>query len=113
MDAASRIVTRLPLEHLWRSETTVGSRRSALTSDDLRKLLRQGIVEFVVADVGQALQWIKPEDCYGFWKTEISPHLATAAGITPEQFSGAYCYLASDWGSGETGLPIVVLERYH
>ena len=69
MDAELRIVTRLPLEHLWRdSESTVGTRRRALTADDIVRLLREGTVEFVVADVGQKTRWIARTDCCEFWE---------------------------------------------
>jgi hypothetical protein len=115
MDAEFRIVTRLPLEHLWRgSESAVGTRRRALSADDIVRLLRQGTVEFVVADVGQKPRWIAPTHCYEFWKAEVESHLATGESrIVLDNFPDAYCYFASEWGTAESASPIVVLERHH
>ena len=115
MDAEFRIVTRLPLEQLWRgSESAVGTRRRALSADDIVRLLRQGTVEFVVADVGQKPRWIAPSDCYEFWKAEVKSHLATGESrIVLDNFPDAYCYFASEWGTTKSASPIVVLERHH
>ena len=115
MDAELRTVTRLPLEHLWRdSESTVGTRRRALTADDIVRLLREGTVEFVVANVGHKPRWIARTDCYEFWKAEVTPHLAASESrIVLDHFPDAYCYIASEWGAAESAASIVVLERYH
>jgi hypothetical protein len=78
------------------------------------RLLRQGTVEFVVADVGQKLRWIAPTDCYEYWKAEVKSHLAAGESrIVLDNFPDAYCYIASEWGTAESASSIVVLERYH
>jgi hypothetical protein len=115
MDAEFRIVTRLPLEQLWRgSESAAGTRRRALTAGEIVRLLREGTVEFVVAEVGQKPRWISPTDCYEFWKAEVKPHLAAGESrIVLDDFPDAYCYIASEWGTAEAATSIIVLERYH
>src|SRR6266404_8827242 len=91
MDAVFRVVTRLPLEQLWRGGSTIGSRRHGLNADEISQLLREGSVEFVVADPGRELRWIAAIDCYGFWRTEVKPHLAaTGAQMALDQFADAF-----------------------
>lgn len=115
MDAALRRVTRLPLEELWRPNgMPVGLRLRVLKSNEISQLLRENPVEFVVADVGQQLRWITPRDCYDFWKTEVKLHLAEIGSpILLDTFPNAYCYTASEWDSGDTGIPVILLERHH
>jgi hypothetical protein len=114
MDVQLRIVTRLPLEEVWRDDGfATTSRRRELSKDDITELLRAGLVQFVIADVGAALQWIQLHDCYQFWKDEAKPHLASESAAVLENFPGEYCYFASEWDNG-AGLPrIVVLEKAH
>lgn len=114
MDIAHRIVTRLPLEELWRPDgfkTTV--RGKSLTEDDIRSLLRSGPIQFVVVDVGVSPVWIEPGECFKFWKGEAQPHLARDAKAVLDEFPGCYCYFASHWDAVETAAPIVVLEKQH
>ena len=115
MDAALRVVTRLPLEQLWRdSGVVITSRRRALTVDDITQLLSFGTVEFVVADVGKKLRWLDPTNCSDFWKIEARPHLATEGSrMVLDDFPGFYCYRASEWESDLTATPIVLLEHHH
>jgi|ERR1700722_7353450 len=115
MIADLQIVTRLPLEQLWRENKSAGaSRLRSLTDDEITALLRNGVVEFVVADVGKKLQWIAPADCYKFWKAEIKVHLASAdSRIQLDKFPDAYCYTASEWSEVESVSRIVLLERHH
>jgi hypothetical protein len=114
MDAAFRIVTKLPLEELWKGDRSpIGSRLRPLTTEEIIQLLRVGIVEFTVADVGHELRWIAPPDCYGFWKSEVKPHLTEDVHrILPHDFPGEYCHKASYWGvDGKAA--VVLLEKYH
>jgi hypothetical protein len=113
MNSGVRVVTCLPLPSLWRGEAAFGPRRRDLNIEDLRALLRKGTIAFVVADVGRPLEWIDPTECIRFWTNEVRPHIVTAPQIVLDQFPGAYCYVASDWGCGHDNVPIVVLERHH
>jgi hypothetical protein len=115
VDPKRRIVTQLPLRGLWRdSETINASRSRALSSANLRDLLRRSTVHFVVVDVGRKPRWIELEDCYRFWMDEVQHHLvAPEAKLAMDQMPGVYCYRASEWQSGEIASPIVVLEVQH
>ena len=113
MDPKLRIVTRLPLEELWRETGVVtASRGRFLTKDDIAALLRNGLVQFVVADLGNSLQWIGLQDCYPFWKNEVKPHIAGERAVL-EEFPGEYCYFAWEWDTTPEAPPIVVLEKSH
>ena len=115
MDAALRIVTRLPLSELWRKDGSLcGTRGSPQTEGDLIALLRLGPLQFVIADVGLALEWIEARDCFRFWKGELRTHLASGQDrVRLEDFPGEYCYRASLWNGADGEPPIVVLEKMH
>jgi hypothetical protein len=113
MDPKLRIVTRLPLEELWREDRVVpASRGRFLTKDDIAALLRNRLVQFIVADVGKPLQWIALQDCHPFWKNEVKPHIAGERAVL-EGFPGEYCYFAWEWDTAAEAAPIVVLEKSH
>jgi hypothetical protein len=113
MHAKFRIITRLPLAELWREDgfSTVERGRS-LTKEDVRQLLASGPVQFVVADVGGAPLWIPEGECFRFWKNEVKAHVASDAARL-DDFSGGYCYFASQWEPSRPGATIVVLEKHH
>lgn len=114
MDAKLRIITRLPLAELWREDGFETSERGrSLTGEDVRQLLQLGPVQFVVADVGAAPQWISERECFHFWKNEVRPHLASDGIVRLDEFPGAYCYFAFRWEPRTPELPIVVLEKNH
>ncbi|HVF70472.1 MAG TPA: hypothetical protein VM940_02590 [Chthoniobacterales bacterium] len=114
MDATLRVITRLPLEELWRDDAFSSRvRGAALSADDIIALLRAGPVHFVVADVGERPQWIPPQESYRYWKSEVQPHLAAPGSrVYLDQLPDSYAYFATAWGE-DAGIPIVVLEKPH
>ena len=114
VDANLKIVTHLPLRELWRDDGfSTNTRGRSLTAEDVRRFLASGLVQFVVADVGAAPQWIATRECFHFWKNEAKLHLAAQMGASLDEFPGGYCYFASQWGGRESDVPIVVLEKHH
>ena len=115
MDIARQIVTQLPLAELWRNDGLIPTTRIRyLSASDITDLLRDGQVQFVVADVGTPLRWIPLVECYDFWKTEVRQHLAAPeAKVILDDFPGGYCYFASAWRSRDGATPIIVCERHH
>ncbi len=105
-----RTVVRLPLERLWCGDKVFERRQRDLSPEEIKTLIQQGRVEFVVADVGKGLEWVDPTDCFTFYKREIKPHLAGSSRIELEQFPGEYCYFASDWGEAMQGCPLFCLN---
>ena len=115
MDASLRIVTKTPLQELWRSDgSSLESCQKALSSEDIRELLRAGQVEFVVADPGSALKWIPVAECHAFWKSEAKVRVQDpTAKARREEFPGEYFYSASQWRDPKSPRPIVLLEKHH
>jgi hypothetical protein len=114
VDANLRIITHLPLVELWRDDGFSTTKRGKfLTREDVRRFLKSGAVQFVVADVGAAPHWIPQGDCFRFWKDEAKTHLASEAKARLEEFPGEYCYFASQWEPQRPQAPIVVLEKHH
>ena len=115
MDIALRIVTRLPLQELWRDDGfTTTLRLRWLTAEDIASLLLAGRVQFVVADIGYSPRWIPLGDCYDFWKSEAQLHLAAPeTNSSLNDFPDGYCYFASEWNSPLGITPIVVFEKSH
>ncbi len=115
MDPKLQIVTQLPLRGLWNDSGPLNaSRNRPLSSFDIRELLREGPVQFVVVDVGLKPRWIDLDDCYKFWMDEVQHHLVEPnAKVSVEQMPGVYAYGASEWASDEVKAPIIVLELRH
>jgi hypothetical protein len=115
MDPKHRVVTRLPVEEVWREDGSPISvqKLRPLQTQDIANLLQLGPVNFIIADIGMPLRWIDLTDCYRFWKTEIKVHLAAPdQKPTLDGFPGGYFYFASEW-QREEKFPIVILERHH
>jgi hypothetical protein len=105
------IVTCLPLDSLT---TSIGKAQGGenIGEPEIRKLLREGRVRFVVADVGLQLVWISDTECFNYWKREVQLHLATPESrASLDDFPGNYFYRASLWHDG--GPPIVLLSKCH
>ena len=114
MDTALKIVTNLPLQKLWENnEAKTATRGQSLSEDSIRSLLRSGVVQFVVADVGAPLRWIPLQDCFAFWKGEVQLHLAGEERVILNQFPGGYCYFSSLWSDKDSTIPLIVLEKHH
>ena len=74
MRPEQRIVVKMPLTELWDDEgTLVGERIRNLDETDLVELLRIGPVQFLVADPGLELRWIRTPQQFEFWKNGSTP----------------------------------------
>ena len=114
MEYSRRIITETPLAELWDDSGIVAAHRHRyLFTADIRQLLHDTPVRFVVASCGTKPDWVLQSECFAFWKIEVQPHLADPEQpIHLQDFPGEYCYIASEWRGAE-GLPIVVLELHH
>ena len=114
MNPELRYVTQMPLCEIWNESGVVPAQKvRELSSSEVVAMLRAGKVRFVVADLGQHLQWIPADDCYEFWKSEVKLRLAPPeAKIYLEDFPGEYCYFASEW-KADADEPIVLLMKSH
>ena len=114
MRPADRVVTRLPLQELFDDGGPVAAvRQRDLSAADVRALLDNELLRFVVVDVGSKPAWVPGAERFAFWKAEARPHLADPTdGADFDCFQGGYCYFASEWRlSG--GIPVVVFELCH
>jgi len=110
-----KVVNSMPLTQLWDTDGPIGAtRKRFLSRDELKALLSQHRIEFVVANLGHPLKWIPVDECFSFWKSEVKPHLVSSpdGGFSLEDFSYEYAYVASEW-SGEFQHPVVLLEMHH
>jgi len=82
--------------------------------EDVRERLRTGRVQFVVADVGQALHWVPAEVCFDYFKNDVRNHLVEPAQrFALSEFPGEYCYSASEWTDDAGSQPFILLEKHH
>lgn len=109
-----RVVTQTPLRELWNDRGIVSEKElRQLNAADIAGMLRAGGVRFVLANVGSPLKWLPVDECYGFWKSEVKSRLADpAANNYLGDFSGEYCYFASEW-EADGGEPVVLLVMSH
>jgi hypothetical protein len=103
----------MPLHELWDSKGTLNvSKKRDLGGNEIKGLLRQGSVRFVVANLGHSLKWIPLSSSYDFWKTEAKPRIVETETFYLADYPGEYCYYASEWSDDEP-TPIVLLEMRH
>jgi len=114
MDNDKKLVTQIPLTRLWKDEEDVVAKRSRyLTTENIKQVLKEFPVEFVIADIGCKLQWIGLDASFDFWKTELRSHLINDRdNIDLDQFPDNYAYVASQW-FGECQNMIILLEKHH
>jgi hypothetical protein len=107
-----KVVTTTPLTELWTDEGLIDAKRGRqLTSTEIKEILTESV--FVVADVGQRLNWIKQEEVFDFWKTDLQKRLWNKDGkIDLDKFPDGYAYLATEW-VGNTDRKIILLEKFH
>jgi hypothetical protein len=104
----------MPLGQLWNDDGELAATRSRdLNREAIRELLARGSVQFVVADVGRGLRWIRPAERFEFWKNEVAGHLADGGRIDLDSFPSGLAYTASEWAGSPDGIPIVLLEAHH
>lgn len=104
----------MPMPNLWRDNENVFAKRERyLTAFDIKRMLRNDPIEFVVASIGEKLKWISYDKSFDFWKTEIKPHLVDDINnINLDSYLDNYAYVASEW-VGEIGTQIILIEKYH
>ncbi len=105
----------MPLTIIWNHDGDVAAERIRdLGVDDIRSLLRQGSVQFVIANVGSALDWIHPGLSFDFWRNVAQDRIVSpnARGFRLEDFPGQYCYRATLWTTNDAG-DIILLEMFH
>ena len=79
----------------------------------IQELLSFQPFEFVVADIGQELNWIPKEKSFEFWKKELQLHLSNDYNhIDLTIYPNNYVYVPSLW-MNQISSTIILLEKYH
>lgn len=113
MKSGRRVVTQMPLGELWTDHHVLDSKRTRyLQQQEIRALLQAGPVQFVIADVGNKLDWIEEDQAYSFWKNEAKAHINSEQQGDLDGYPGEYFYFASEWLDA-MGARIILLEKYH
>jgi hypothetical protein len=117
MDPKDRIVISLPFTELWDEHGPIDAVPVApMGREGVRRLLRAGVVRFVVADPGLPLRWVPEAEHYAFWKGDVRPHIVdpSEGSFYLDDYPQGYAYVATEWRSAEAGADaIVVLECHH
>ena len=111
-----KIVTHIPMNEIWNKNVTIEAKRKRyLTLNDIKSILsNNNAIQFIVANIGNELDWISLDECFNFWKSEIKPHLVSNPDeeFFLEDFPNEYSYVASEW-FWELQTPVVLLEMHH
>jgi hypothetical protein len=114
MNIRDKAVTKIPVETLWKeTEELDFVRQNHLKGEDIKELFKAGPVQFVIADVGQKLQWIPIENSFERFKRDFKEHIAdNLENIDLDKFKDNFAYIASVWND-KVNNEVVVLERCH
>ncbi len=113
MKFSKKIVSQTPLRRLWTDAGEVNAcRQRYLNRAGLRALVAQQALTFVIATIGNKLQWIHEDSCYDFWNADVERHIPEEDEFSLEDFPGHYTYVASEW-LDDTGKRLILLETYH
>lgn len=113
MNFCNKIVNEIPLKQIWNYEGFIDLKRiKYINLIEIKELLNQYPVEFVIADIGKKLKWISIENCYDHWVNEIKKHIAYDYDIINiEEYPESYAFIASIWKNEKQS--IILLEKYH
>jgi len=102
----------IPLTELWDDSGPLQATRGHyLGLEEIKQMLREGGVQFVIASPGDKLQWVEDADVFSFWKEELKQHLCETDKAYLEDFPGHYFYRASEWQISPQSRG-VLLEKY-
>lgn len=112
MNDNDKIVTNFPINELFKNNKKLACIKRQLNKDEIIETIQTQPIEFVIADIGLKLIWIDIQDCYNFWKKEVSNNLAFEERINLENFHNNYCFLASKWKYPNEEI-VILLEKFH
>jgi hypothetical protein len=116
MEPEQRIVVSMPLDEIWDERGPVAATRGrTLGLQEIAALLSSEAVQFVVANGGSPPRWIRFDDRFTFWKTEVKVRLvpADAEKFYLGDYPGEYCYVPTEWRRSVGQSTIVLLECHH
>lgn len=114
-DPQQRIVYSTPLTAIWNHDGELKAERIRdIGVDDIKSMLRQGNVQFVVANIGSTLDWIHSDLSMDFWRKTAKQRIASPddVGFSLDRYPDGYCYCAALWRIQDSD-DIIVLEAHH
>ncbi|WP_151088390.1 hypothetical protein [Hymenobacter baengnokdamensis] len=107
-------ILKTPIKDFQLENNLDGYRRDKrLTKEDIKAIIQDKPVQFVIADVGHELEIISIDQCFKLWKAEVEKHLADASKHNRlEDYPDEYLYFASKWIAEDLS-PIILLEKQH
>ncbi len=95
------VITRWPLDEILNGDGVVYRCCSdSINGGEVRELLRRGITDFAIINMGDPIRWVSGSEVYRLWKAELAPHLADPEEPTRlEDFDDQYFYSAERWTS--------------
>jgi hypothetical protein len=114
MELSQRIVTKMPMDSIWtENEELKSERKEYLSQNQVSEILKEGPLQFLIADVGNKLIWTKVDECYKMYKSYFKDHILRDVNyINLDDYKDNFCYLASLW-IGESKTPVILLEKFH
>jgi hypothetical protein len=112
MNDNDKIIIKFPVNELFKSNDKLTCIKRQLNKDEIIEIIKTQPIEFVIADIGLKLKWIEIQDCYNFWKQEISNNLAFEELINLDNFDNNYCFWASKWKYPNEEI-VILLEKLH
>ena len=76
------------------------------------RIIKSKPVVFVVANVGEKLNWVNHEESLKFWQSEVETHVVEEEEFVLDDFHSHYAYVASLWTS-KFPLHLILLETHH
>ena len=107
----------MPLTELWTDEGPVAAKRGRqLSEDNIKAILNNVILNnviFVVADLGEKLNWIEGNKIFDLWKNDLQKHFWNPddEGVYLDMFPDGYVYFVTEW-IDEANRTIVLLEKH-
>ncbi len=98
VDPKQRIVVSMPLTTIWNQDGDLNAKRiRELGVEDIRTMLRQNSVQFVIANLGSPMNWIDPDLSLDFWRRVAKERIVSpdSDGFSLDNFPHKYCYCAS------------------
>lgn len=112
--AKPKIISRIPLQHLWNEAGTLPHQRKRyLLPDEVKSVLDYNdTTPFVIANIGSPLYWIAASERFDFWKNNFRNLPDPNDEFYLDDYPGHYVFLASEW-TEENGDRIILFEKLH
>jgi len=103
----------MPIQKLWNENGFVEANKiKNITKAELVEMLKQGSVEFVIANISENLKWIPLNKCYENWAKTKNQVVQDLEKFDLESFPNNFAFVASEW-SHDNQARTILLEKHH